>query len=269
MKHIKTAIRILLYLIIYYAFQILFFAIVGINAIFKGFSSNNEMQEYVYKNTGYILIISMILSLIIYFFMLRKKQKNIFQMCNFRNIGVKNVLFILVICVSFSALLSGVVEYVIKFFPSYNETSKMINMSMTSILGILAVLIFAPIFEEILFRGMILSEIRNNINIIAAVIIQGILFGLYHMDKFQSIYTAILGILLGLLCVKTKSVVGSIIAHITFNICGTLLFPYLVGVSGKFAFLYIIAGAIIFVISIFSFIRFNKRSSLKESTFIR
>lgn len=266
MKHIGTAVRIFLYLMIYYTFQILFFAIVGVNAMFKGLK-NDEVQQYVYKNAGYILIISMIISLIIYFFMLRGKQKNIFHMCNFRNIGIKNVLFILAICISFSMLLSGLVEYVIKFFPSYNETTKVINMSMVSIAGILAVLLCAPIFEEILFRGIILSELKMNLNIVAAIIIQGVLFGVYHMDKFQGIYTAILGILLGILCVKTKSVLGSIIGHITFNVCGTIIFPYLVELSGKFAFLYIIGGLIIFIISISSFSRFNKNNKLKEFTF--
>ncbi|AGK98138.1 CPBP family intramembrane glutamic endopeptidase [Clostridium pasteurianum] len=258
MKHIKTAARILLYLLIYYAFQILFFAILGVNAMLKGLNSN-EMGNYVYENSGIILILSMIISLIIYFLMLRKKKSNIFDRCNFRNIGIKNVILIIVIGIAFSMILSGIVEYVIKFFPSYNETSKMISMSMTSILGILAVLMFAPIFEEILFRGIVLSEIKMNINITAAVIIQGVLFGLYHMNMLQSLYASVLGILLGFLCVKTGGVVGSIVAHITFNICGTFIFPYLVELSGKFAFLYIIAGTVIFIVSAYNFVRLNKK----------
>lgn len=266
MKHIKTAFRILLYLIIYYGFQILFFGIIGVNAFLKGLNSN-ELQNYIYKSAGFALIPAMILSLIIYFFMLRKKQNNIFDMCNFTNIGIKNIILIVVTSMSFSMLLSGIVEYVIKFFPSYNETSKMISMSMISIVGILAVLIFAPIFEEILFRGIVLSEIRMNVNVVAAVIIQGIIFGLYHMEKFQSIYASILGILLGFICVKTRSVVGSIVGHVTFNICGTFVFPYLIELTNKFAFLYIIAGAIIFIISIYNFNKHNKNNILRESTF--
>lgn len=260
MKHIKAAARILSYLLIYYAFQILFFAVLGVKGMLKGLNSK-EMESYVYENSGIVLILSMIISLLIYFFMLRKKESNIFDRCNFRNIGIKNIILIIVIGIAFSMILSGIVEYVIKFFPSYNETSKMIGMSMTSILGILAVLLFAPIFEEILFRGMVLSEIKTNINITATVIIQGILFGIYHMNLFQSLYASVLGILLGFICVKTGSVVGSIVAHMTFNICGTFIFPYLVEISGKLAFLYIIAGTVIFIVAAYKFNRFNKKAN--------
>ena len=266
MKHIKTTLRIILYLIIYYGFQLLFFGIIGVDAILKGLSSN-ELQNYIYESAGFVLIPAMIISLIIYFFMLRKKQNNIFDMCNFRNIGAKNIILIIIIFMSFSMFLSGSVEYVIKFFPSYNETSKMISMSMISIIGILAVILFAPIFEEILFRGMVLSEIKMNVNVAAAIIIQGIVFGLYHMEKFQSIYAAILGILLGFICVKTRSVVGSIIGHVTFNICGTFVFPYLVEISRNFAFLYIIAGVVICIIALYKFNKHNGNDVLTEYTF--
>lgn len=267
MKNIKSALKtigkILLYLIIYYGFQILFFMIIGVNGILKGLN-NNELENYIYKSAGIVLIPAMIISLLIYFFMLRRKQHNIFDMCNFRKIGIKNIILIIVVCMSCSMLLSGIIEYVIKFFPSYNETSKMISMSMVSIVGIVAVVLFAPIFEEILFRGIVLSEIKMKVNVTAAIVIQGIIFGLYHMDKFQSIYASILGILLGFICVKTRSVVGSIVGHVTFNICGTIVFPYLVESSKRFAFLYIIAGVIIFIISIYYFNKHNKNNILKE-----
>ncbi|AJA47579.1 CAAX amino protease family protein [Clostridium pasteurianum DSM 525 = ATCC 6013] len=256
MNYIKSAGKILLYLLIYYGFQLLFFLILGVDALLKGLS-NTEMESYIYKNSGLMMILSMIISLIIYFFILRNKENNVFKRYNFKNIGIKNIMLIIVICISFSMILSGIVEYVIKFFPSYNETSKMISMSMNSILGILAVLLFAPIFEEILFRGMVLGEIKNKVNITAAIIIQGVLFGIYHMNLFQSIYAGVLGILLGFICVKAGSIVGSIIAHITFNICGSTVLPYLVELSGKFAFLYIIAGVLIFIISLYKFNRCN------------
>lgn len=252
MVYIKSAIRILLYLIIYYVFQLIFFMILGADAILKGLS-NSELQSYVYKNSGSMMILSMIISLIIYFFMVRNNENNVFRKNKFKNIGIKNTISIIFICIAFSMMLSGIAEYVIKYFPSYNETSKIIDMSMNSIFGILAVLICAPIFEEILFRGMILGEIKERVNIGAAIIIQGILFGIYHMNLFQSIYAAVLGILLGFICVKTGSIIGSIIAHIIFNICGSVVFPYLVDISGKFAFLYIIAGTIILIISMYKF----------------
>ena len=70
--------------------------ILGADAILKGLS-NSELQSYVYKNSGSMMILSMIISLIIYFFMVRNNENNVFRKNKFKNIGIKNTISIIFI----------------------------------------------------------------------------------------------------------------------------------------------------------------------------
>jgi membrane protease YdiL (CAAX protease family) len=252
MKHIKTTAIIIVYIGIYYVFQIVDSVIVEIQAIIKGMSQA-ESLDYASKNMGIILIPAMIISLVIYFFILKARKKNIFNICKPRKVGKRNIMLIILMVAGYSLALSAISVYVMKYFPSYNETSKSLSMGMTSWIGIIAVVISAPIFEEILFRGIILTEIRENLKVVPAVIIQAIAFGIYHLNPFQGIYASILALVLGYVCVKTKTIVGSITGHMTFNICGSFIFPVLVGYTAKYSIYYIILGIVVLLISTFYF----------------
>lgn len=258
MKHVKTSAIILTYLVIYYVFQLVDYLVVDVQAIFKGVKQS-DLAKYIDENTATILIPAMIISLLLYFIILKARKKNIFEICKLNKIKTKHILLIILIVAGYTLALSAISVYTLKFFPSYNQTQKSISVTMGSITGTVAVIIFAPIFEEILFRGIILSEIRENLKIIPAVIIQGVTFGIYHMNIFQGIYTAILGLILGYICVKTMTIVGSIIGHITFNVCGTFVFPILIYYTSKFSLYYIIIGIIILCLSIFWFNRSMKK----------
>jgi membrane protease YdiL (CAAX protease family) len=82
---------------------------------------------------------------------------------------------------------------------------------------ILSVGIFAPIAEEVLFRGMILSELKGVHSIFVAVIVQAVLFGLFHMNAIQAIYATAFGLVLGFITVKTKSILPAILLHVLNN----------------------------------------------------
>lgn len=258
MSYVKLAGKILALMIIYYAFQFFGGIIMAVVALSQGIRDTARITNYMNNNIGYILIPSMIISLLIYYLIYKNNEKNILERCNFKKIKLSYVLLIIVILVSITAVIVGASEYVIKYFPSYDETADMIKGNMGSAVGIIALVVCAPIFEEILFRGLILSEIRQKANIIVTVIIQGIIFGIYHLNAFQSIYAAMLGIILGFICVRVNSVIGSIIGHITFNLCGTFLFPVLLDNTEKFAYVYIIIGAVTLAISIYFFFKITE-----------
>ena len=54
-------------------------------------------------------------------------------------------------------------------------------------LTILVVGIVAPFAEELLFRGIIYKTLSKSMSIPAVIIIQGVLFGVYHMNLVQGI----------------------------------------------------------------------------------
>lgn len=118
--------------------------------------------------------------------------------------------------------------FLIYLFPNFIDNSmpdvlkeqfKEIAFS-SPLLAILAVGIFAPIAEEILFRGAIFNLIKDNIGKYAALIISSILFALIHLNIYQASYTIFIGLFLGIILMKTGSLWLAIIFHIVYNVFG-------------------------------------------------
>ncbi|MGU3370223.1 CPBP family intramembrane glutamic endopeptidase [Bacillus mycoides] len=74
----------------------------------------------------------------------------------------------------------------------------------------------APICEEILFRGFILSRFTYKFGIKKAVIFSSVCFGILHLNNVFG--TTLFGIISCLMYLKTKSLFPSIIAHMVNNI---------------------------------------------------
>jgi len=82
-------------------------------------------------------------------------------------------------------------------------------------------LIFAPIFEELVFRGIILKGLLNKYNVKKAIIISAFLFAIPHfspIDLMKFPTTLIDGLFLGWIFYKTNSVITTILMHFTYNI---------------------------------------------------
>lgn len=92
--------------------------------------------------------------------------------------------------------------------------------------------IVGPIVEELCFRGIILNRLSNR-SVWIAVPIQAVMFGLFHLNLImslivgrlhpnwiQDVYTMILGLLLGIVYVRHKSIFYPIAIHMAFNLAG-------------------------------------------------
>lgn len=71
--------------------------------------------------------------------------------------------------------------------------------------------------EELLFRGFLLHGIRKKVADIPAVILVGLLFGLFHLDLYRFLPVSLLGILFGYIVVKTGSIFPAMLAHSVNN----------------------------------------------------
>ena len=80
----------------------------------------------------------------------------------------------------------------------------------------------AAILEEWVFRGALLAALAR-LPPWAAVIISSAAFAAYHLSLFQLVPTFILGLLLGTLTMKRRSVWPAAVAHAMFNVFGVLL----------------------------------------------
>lgn len=89
------------------------------------------------------------------------------------------------------------------------------------LLLVIAVCVLVPMAEELLFRGVFLSELRRVLPGGLAVVIIALLFGLAHGNLIQGTYAALAGIALGFMYLWSGSIFASILLHIFFNFFGT------------------------------------------------
>ncbi len=83
---------------------------------------------------------------------------------------------------------------------------------------ILALLVVAPIFEELLCRGVILGAVRKRYNAWVGCVVSALIFALMHVEPQSVVNAFVLGLLLGYVYLRTNSIFAPIILHSINNI---------------------------------------------------
>jgi len=99
----------------------------------------------------------------------------------------------------------------------------------SSPLGLVVVSVLPGICEELLFRGAILGLLRKGLPDWASVLIQALLFALLHGLAVRFPYTLGIGLVLGLVVVRTGSLWPVMVAHAAHNLVATLAGDHLPG----------------------------------------
>ena len=109
----------------------------------------------------------------------------------------------------------------------YQETIQ--SLLKSPITSLLQVCIIAPVIEEILMRGFVLGGLKNTYGVIVALFISALFFAILHFNMVQTLSAFVCGIILGLLYIKTDSILCCIIAHCGYNLISyfTTIYPYI------------------------------------------
>jgi membrane protease YdiL (CAAX protease family) len=233
MKIIKTILLIILYALIYYIFQYIIGAIGGALAVIIGTINSGGRNSYEiymnYMNGGIgttlciTIILSAIISYLIYWGIFLIRKQKITRVCNFKKIKLSYIPASFILGISICFLNSSFVILLSKidFFKYQIQKYQIINRWLSetnTVLLVLALVITAPLIEEILFRGMIFNELKQIMPVVSALIIQGLFFGIYHLNIVQFIYCSFLGIMFGLLYNWTQNLWVPVILHFTNNL---------------------------------------------------
>ncbi len=103
--------------------------------------------------------------------------------------------------------------------PNWLE-SNFIALSQT-LTGILSIALIAPIVEEMLFRGAIMSYmLQQGYPPIKVIILSAALFGFIHFNPVQVVFAFLMGVVFGWIRLKSESILPVIIGHILNNSIG-------------------------------------------------
>jgi hypothetical protein len=83
--------------------------------------------------------------------------------------------------------------------------------------------VFAPVCEELYFRGFVYPVLRRRLGASPAVLITSCLFAAIHFDLVRFLFLALLGAFLAVVCEKTKSLLPAIVAHGAYNLASIAL----------------------------------------------
>lgn len=92
--------------------------------------------------------------------------------------------------------------------------------------NILIVGICAPVFEELIFRKLLVDRMVRYGEAVA-VVVSGLMFGLFHGNFSQFFYAAFLGFLFAYAYVRTGNIKYTIFLHMIINLSSTLMVPVL------------------------------------------
>ena len=218
------------------------------------YMSEGEILDSVLGGSFALGVVSCIVSMWVYMLIgkLRKKSLSVV----IENKKTPQIMTVMSMCCAIGArLLVNVYFYIAESIPFLKRsidasvgTSPDISGVNQVLIALFLTVIIAPVFEEILFRGLVMDELMRIMRPWAAITLQGILFGITHMALFQSIFAGVLGVLLGIIYYNTRSIKISCVFHCIFNLSVILSVTQL---SVHTAILLFVLGVLLCGVSLF------------------
>ncbi|WP_297329292.1 type II CAAX endopeptidase family protein [uncultured Bacteroides sp.] len=141
------------------------------------------------------------------------------------------------------------------FLPDW--MSNTFDLLQTGWLGILCIAIIGPILEELLFRGAITKGLLKKYSPVKAILISGLIFGIFHLNPAQIVGASLSGFLFAWLYYRTGSLISCILIHILNNSLSVWFnlnykeTDTLAGVLGEPTYLIVLAAAVLlFLVSL-------------------
>ena len=151
---------------------------------------------------------------------LRKKKTNIDSF----NLSIENrriIPLIVLVAIPLNLGIAGPLVELVPMNDFFREMIREMVLEMAGDQGLLmftALVIAAPILEELIFRGIMLDGLLRIYSPTKAVIVSSLLFGLVHLNPAQFVGGALVGGFMGWVYVHTRSVMATILIHAAFNL---------------------------------------------------
>ncbi|NAW51079.1 CPBP family intramembrane metalloprotease [Elizabethkingia argentiflava] len=125
--------------------------------------------------------------------------------------------------------LTGLIPTTGKFFGPWYEQFQMLfkQMSWEPMALFLMTSFFAPVLEEIIFRGIIQKGMINKgVSPAKSIFISAVIFGLVHANPWQFLGALLIGLIFGYVYFKTKTLLLPILLHAFNNFLSSMLMLY-------------------------------------------
>ena len=119
---------------------------------------------------------------------------------------------------------TGLTDWLVAILPlSRWEEELFAGMAPDTVAAIVLVCVLAPVLEEMLFRGLILRGFLARYPRWPAIVLSALLFGAAHLNIYQFVVGIVIGVPLGWLYERTRSLLPCIALHAAYNVAVTWL----------------------------------------------
>ncbi len=234
-KILRTLFVGLVYVLIYESAQIASAYIIGLSeAYFKGekLTITEFSAQYVVGNAFIATLAAMSAAGVIYILLSILRERPPSEDISLRPVKPSEAIIAVTLAI-FLRIAVGVYTEFSEYVPALRDsvenvpdTTAAMDSPFKILLGLFAVYIAAPVFEEILFRGFVQGEFMRGMPAAAAIILSSLVFAAAHGILFQSVFTFFVGLCMGYAYYKTGSLFTSIIIHIAFNSTSAVQFLF-------------------------------------------
>lgn len=251
-KRVKGIAFTLLYIGIYYAVSFVLYNILFLWARLGG-TSFSEIEERVLNNSYAVTVTVGIVCLVIYYFIGKLRKQPVESVVKRKNVPTIIYAMAVTLAIGCRFLVSVYYSFAQKItvLEKSIEKAAEINPEITTVAqlftALFCVAVFAPFFEEIMFRGIVMTELLKIMRPWAAIGLQAIIFGAIHGVLFQSVFAFVIGIALGILYYRSQNILVAMTCHSAFNISAVIMQDNL-SVSG--VLVYSIGGILLCVLSL-------------------
>ncbi|HIY45142.1 MAG TPA: CPBP family intramembrane metalloprotease [Candidatus Borkfalkia excrementipullorum] len=231
-----------------------------------------ELQETdAYKYFSYLLYQIVYVGIIVAFAAIYKSRPRDF---GYRKVKVRYLFIALALAFGLLFSLNWVNGWFVELLSLLGYTapeSALPSAAGAGFFGVLLVVAVLPaLCEETIFRGIILDGVKD-IGTVAACLLGGLLFSIFHQSPTQTIYQFICGAAFTLLAIRADSIWPAILIHFVNNavIIFDYKFDFLSKVSSGGAIAIYVISAVCLAASLVYLIFFEKKTNRKKEGAIK
>ena len=177
-------------------------------------------------------IVSIVAAAVWYYlgYVKKDKENGTYRPFGMKFKGYKSICFILcgtLACWGFASVLQQIVSMLMPATASAVNDLLNATLGGYEVLGIITLVLLAPIFEELAVRGIILQRSKRAFGVAGCMIISAVMFGIFHMNPIQAIYVLPLGLFWGYVGYRFNTVIPCIFCHILNNLLGIIMPSYI------------------------------------------
>ena len=211
MKYLKMAGNVILYVLI----LALVAKLIG---VFMDVMYASKFRETIdmLNNTIFLhMVLLTIIPVLTYTLIFKFRKESLLKFCKFKKMSSKSLILTLIIGIAMSIFSTHFISIssVVQNFPEFSEYLGVMEQG-TVFTAMLILLPLFPIFEEILFRGLVYNELKKGLPIVAALIIQALLYVPFQPNIPVAVYAFVGFVFYCLVYEWTDSIWGSMLAQL-------------------------------------------------------